>query len=444
VYRLVFSFVTVSAVLGTIAAAQQPLVSASTNSAPIRVLTLGMVLDSVAANYPLAEAARARVRAARGARRAAGTVTNPIFGYDVENAPLPGGAPATMSREVMTTLMLPLEELYQRGPRVRRADAELRAAEADARVASQQILLDAAVAYSHVALGQVSVDASRNVVAWLDTVVTYNRSRVREGVAAEADLIRSEVERDRASADAAIQEAALAQALAELAPFLGDPVEQQPSSIVVAVEDTPLIGPTPPENTREYQPQVQAARERSSAAKAGIAAERSMLVRQIGATVGTKRSDGVSMLVAGVSLPIPLFDQNRGGAERARAENDVAQLELSGEQRRANAALTGATAAARLLTDRLTALAARDTTGGIAYLDRADEGRRIALGAYREGAVPLFQVIDATRAWADARATYYQLVYAQHQSILELLVARGTPLSSTAVSAGTSQGSQPR
>ena len=444
-HRLVFLFATVSAVLGPIAAAQQPRVSTSAHSDAIPLLTLGMVLDSVAASYPLAEAAQARVRAARGARRTAGTITNPIFGYDVENAPLPGGAPATMSREVMTTLMLPLEELYQRGPRVRRADAELRAAEADARVTSQRILLDAAMAYSRVALSQVSVDASRDVVAWLDTVVTYNRSRVREGATAEADLIRSEVERDRASADAAIQEAELAQARAELAAYLGDPEEQQATEFAVAVEDVPMPAPTGARNIAQDQPQVQAARERSSAAQAGIAAERSMLVRQVGATVGTKRSDGVSMLVAGVSLPLPLFDQNRGGSERARAEKDVAQLELSGEQRRAKAALIGATAAARLLTDRLTALAGHNANGGIAYLNRADEGRRIALGAYREGAVPLFQVIDATRAWADARATYYQLVYAQHQSILELLVARGTPLSSAAVSTGAnSRGSEPK
>ena len=404
-----------------------------------------MVLDSVAASYPLAEAAQARVRAARGARRTAGAVINPIFDYEVANAQLPGGAVPTMSREVMTTLMLPLEELYQRGPRVRRADAELRAAEADARVASQRILLDAAMAYSRVALGQVSVDASRDVVAWLDTVVTYNRSRVREGAAAEADLIRSEVERDRALADAAIQEAGLAQARAELAAFLGDPEQQQATEFAVVAEDVPMLGPLTARNIPQDQPQVQAARERSSAAQAGVAAERSMFVRQIGATVGTKRSDGVSMLVAGVSLPLPLFDQNRGGSERARAENDVAQLELSGEQRRAKAALIGATAAARLLTDRLTALAGHDSTGDVAYLKRADEGRRIALGAYREGAVPLFQVIDATRAWADARAAYYQLVYAQHQSILELLVARGTPLGSAAVSTGAnSRRSEPK
>jgi outer membrane protein TolC len=85
----------------------------------------------------------------------------------------------------------------------------------------------------------------------------------------------------------------------------------------------------------------------------------------------------------------------------------------------------GALDAAMLLTERTVLLARRDSSS---FLARADESRRIALGAYREGAVPLLQVIDAARAWADARRTYYRLVFAQHQSVLALLVAEGHDL----------------
>jgi len=85
------------------------------------------------------------------------------------------------------------------------------------------------------------------------------------------------------------------------------------------------------------------------------------------------------------------------------------------------AEVSGAYYAARLLTDRANALALKST----GYLARADEARRIALGAYREGAVPLIQVLDAARAWGDARVAYYRTLYAQHESVLELVVARG-------------------
>ena len=403
---------------------------------PPPALTLGALLDSVAKAHPLVGASEARVRAARGSRRAAGAFANPVVGYDVENARLPGGAAPTMDRETMTTVTLPLEELYQRGPRVRRAGAELRAAEADAAGTRQQVALDAARAYFRAALAEVGVDAAREVAAWLDTVVAYNRSRVREGVTAEADLIRSEVERDRAGTDAVMQEAELARSRADLEAFLGDLVDASTTTLVALDEDAlPMPVPT---SARDVMgpPAVQAARGRASAASAGVSAERSMFLRQLGATVGTKQTEGTSSLVAGVSLPVPLFDQNRGQRERATAERDAAQLELVAEERAAGAALLGARRAAELLTARAMSLGARDSSGRVTYLARADESRRIALGAYREGAIPLFQVIDAIRASAEARVAYYQLVYAQQEGILALLVAQGTPLTSAAIRTG--------
>lgn len=400
------------------------------------LLTLGAVLDSVARTHPLVEASQARVRAARGSRRAAGAFANPFLGYDVENGRLPGGATPTMAREVMTTVTLPLEELYQRGPRVRRAGAELRAAQADAAATRQQLALDAARAYFRTALAKVELDASREVAAWLDTVVAYNRSRVREGVTAEADLIRSEVERDRAGTDAVVQEAELARSSAELAAFLGDPGNTTTVASVALEEDALPLPASVSTGALISPPTVQAARERASAASAGVGAERSMFLRQLGATVGTKQTEGISMLVAGVSLPVPLFDQNRGQRERATADRDVAQLELVAEQRAASAALVGAERAAELLTARTAAVGARDPGGRVTYLARAEESRRIALGAYREGAIPLFQVIDAIRASAEARVAYYHLVYAQHEGVLALLVAQGTPLTSAAVRRG--------
>jgi cobalt-zinc-cadmium efflux system outer membrane protein len=440
VYRLISALLLCLTAFGESALAQQPADGAggaaatASGARAASPLTLGALLDSVAVRHPLVGAARARVRAAHGSRRAAGMFANPVLGYDVENAPLPGGASPTMDREVMTTVMLPLEELYQRGPRVRRATAEWRAVAADAAATEQRIALDAASAYFRTALAQVGLDAARDVSAWLDTVVVYNRSRVREGVTAEADLIRSEVERDRAAAEATMQEAELARARAELSAFLGDPASMSQAVFVAAVDDRALAMPsTTTARTAAGRPEVRAARERASAANAGVSAERTMFLRQLGATIGTKQTEGVSTLVAGVSLPVPLFDQNRGQRERANAERDAAQLELVAEERTASATLIGATQAAQLLSARMATMSARDRAGRVAYLARADEARRIALGAYREGAVPLFQVIDAASSWAEARVAYYRLIYAQQESVLALLVAQGTPLSSATV-----------
>lgn len=406
------------------------------------VLTLRALLDSVRANHPAVRAADSRTRAAEGSRVTAKAFGNPILGYQVDQTPFPGGrALVGMEREAMTTATLPLEFLYQRGPRVARASADVRAAEADANAARQRIALDAASAYYRAAVAQIQSATTHDLIGWLDTLVAYNRLRVNEGVAAEADLIRSEVERDRVAAEASMQDAEVAQSRAALGAFVSDARTQglMPSVVVDEMPvplGAPLLAstdvlaspndrPLPLTKSIDDRPDVRAARERAASSTAAVAGERSMLVRQLGATIGTMQTGHMTSMIAGVSLPFPLFDQNRGEIQRANAERDAATFELAARERTAAADLRGAYAAASLLTDRASRLARQDSTG---FLARAEESRRIALGAYREGAVPLFQVIDAARSWSDSRMTYYRTIVAQHQSVLLLLVAEGLDL----------------
>lgn len=427
---------------------------------PGPTVTLAQLLDSVRARYPTLDAARARVRAARGDRTTAGTLGNPILQYQAENTRFPGGAPLLgMSPEHMTTATLPLSPLYQRGARVRQADASVRAAEADAQATGQLLALDAARSFYRTALAQVSANASQNLAEWLDSLVVYNATRVQQGVAAEADLIRSQLERDRAVADAGMDAAELARARAELSAYVADGGVAV-RSLAVELSDRPLGMPdvssaairAPLDAVARLaitglgladraldalfdttvvsrRPSLRAARERAVAARAGIAVEQRMRLREVGALFGVKQTGGTTSMVTGITLPLPLFDLNRGPSARARAERDAADFEVRAQTRVARGEWIGAREAAEILSTRAGLLAARDSTGAVVYLARADAGRMIALGAYREGAVSLLQVLDAARAWAEARVTYYRTLYAQHEAVLALLVAQGDELS---------------
>lgn len=430
-------------------------------------LTLVMLLDSVTATHPLVAASRARVRAAEAMRSTAGVHGNPVFGFLVDNTPFPGAAPVPASsglqRENLTTLTVPLEPIYQRGARVRQADAEVRVARADAAGERLRLARAASEAFYRAAIAQVGVDVLGDLTGWLDSVAAYNQSRVREGATAEADLIRTELERDRAMAEETMQEAELARARAVLLSYLAVRSDED-AHLRVDAGDEPL--PLPPNGlvdlrslpignavrsdttsasvrargqlTLSNRPDVLAARERVSASTAGIATQNALLIRQLGATIGVKQSAGTSTMIAGVSFPVPVFDQNRGEVARARAEGDIATYELADRERTARAEIEGAREAAELLTARVALLSgaaienaqmkAQDTTRSIGILTRAEESRRIALGAYREGAVPLIQVLDAARAWGDARLTFYRTLYAQHESVLDLLTAQGMDL----------------
>ena len=150
-----------------------------------------------------------------------------------------------------------------------------------------------------------------------------------------------------------------------------------------------------------------------------------MLIRELGAMLGAKQTMGMTSMIAGVSLPLPLFNRNRGEIRRAMAERDAAAYELHASTRMASGQLAGSIEAARLLNERATAMTVAADTG---FLARAEQAKRITLGAYREGAVPLLQVLDAARTWNEARIAYYDLLFAQHQSVLELLFASGVEL----------------
>ena len=435
-----YALVRRSAVIISILAipARSAISQANRGSAP--ALTLRALLDSVRVNHPLVQAANGRTRAAVASRSTARTLPNPVFSVQTDQTPsFAGGQAAGMERETMAMATFPLEFLYQRNPRVVRASAEVRAAEADAMATRQRIALDAAAAFYRTALAQVQVATTHDLLRWLDTLVAYNRARVEEGVAAEADLIRSELERERLAAEASMQEAELEQVRAALAAFVSEP--RAAVSPNVTVEDMPFPlpddtggdapsaqasaagGPNPGIDAR---PDLRAARERLAASGAAIAGERSMFLRELGATIGTMRVGQMSSMIAGLSFPVPLFDQNRGEVRRAQAERDVAAFELAALERTAAAELVGASKAARTLTAQAERLARRDSLG---FLARAEESRRIALGAYREGAVPLYQVIDVARSWAEARMTYYRTLFAQHQSVLMLAMAQGRDLS---------------
>jgi len=340
-------------------------------------VTLREVFDSVRSNNPLLGAANARARAARGGLTTARTWSNPVVSFESQQMSEPGLGTGASQRETMTTAMLPLEPFYQRGPRIQRAQALIRASEADVLTQRQQVAIEAADTYYQVALAQVNVAATRSLAQWFDTVVTYNAVRVREGVTAEADLIRSELERDHVLNELAMAESELAQAEADIQTFIRG--GRDAAGVQVDVDSVPLVASRI--ITTTVRPEVEAARQRVVASEAAAAGEKRLFLRELGAMVGTKTMGGSSSLVTGFTVPFPLLDQNRGSIDAARADRDAAKFDLEFEQRRADADRLGAEKAARILSQRVAAFG----SGPRGYLARAEESRRIALGAYREG-----------------------------------------------------------
>jgi len=385
------------------------------------------VIRSAVSASPLVEAARARLHSAEASRITARTIPAPLATVWVENAALPGRSSRGAVPETSVYATLPLEFLYQRGPRTRVAEEEIRVAEAELRGARWLVALDAARAFERVAAAQSAVDGAVDLRKGLEELRAYNERRVSEGAAAEGELLRVRTEVERAVIEEALARAELARAWAELRQFIpaaaADPGQlAAPRLVVDAGPPTPGATPGLAEllaQARAQQPALAAARARLDAARASAAYQQTLRVRQLGATLGAKSSGGETTLVAGLSVPLPIFDRNRGEIERAAAERAAAEHDLEWTERQVTARIEAARAATELLATQLTAIP-RD------LLARAEESRQIALVAYQEGAGTLVQVLDASRALSGLRQAYYRTLLAFEQSRLDMQEAAGS------------------
>jgi cobalt-zinc-cadmium efflux system outer membrane protein len=394
--------------------------------------TLERVVTAALAQHPLVEAAHARVEAARAERTRISTLPNPVGTFWVENATFPGqGSVVGLNRETSAYVTVPLDPLLQRGSRVRRADEEVKSADAVMAVARRQVVTDAVRAFYRVALAQALADEAEEVRASLEQLAAYNRSRVNEGVTAEGELLRVQVELDRAATQVTAAEVDLTHSRAALQPYLedADGRAQGLASIRVTVPDVvvPAASSIPSldrvlAQARDQRAELVSGRARTAAAAAAIEVERTLSVRQLGATFGNKRISGLNAhnsMIAAVSVTVPLFDRNQGGVERATRERVAAEHDVAWTERTIAADVQGAHESVDRWSRQL-----RDLQQS--FLARADEVQRITLGAYQEGGATLLQVLDATRTRADARLTYTRTLFAQLESLIDLALAAGT------------------
>ena len=385
--------------------------------------TLEQVLRTAMEEHPLIQAARARVDAARGSRRTARTLPNPIATYSVEDGAFPGQDPVTrLDAERSAYITYPLESLFQRQPRIDSADQAINQAEADLVATERRVARDVARAFYRVALAQVTVVAAQESKSAIDRLVEYLRARVSLGASPEAELIRAEVERDQTTTEMTLAEIELVRARTELQPFLGA-LSRSLDALQVSVAD-PSTSATelPPldEFTRHslLRPELVSARAKVAVAEAAVAHERRLVIREVGASFGIKRTGGINSMIAGVSLSVPLFDRNRGEVDRTTAERLAVERELAWIERIVATEVSGAYEVARRLSAQLAILQRT-------FLNRADESSRITLAAYQEGAATLLQALDASRTRAAARLVYSRAHFAQRESLFDLRLAAG-------------------
>jgi cobalt-zinc-cadmium efflux system outer membrane protein len=365
----------------------------------------------------LAEAA-GEVRQAEGLAQQARARPNPTLGLDVEN--FSGSGPYKGSSEAESTLSFgqALELGGKRSARVAAGRAGLDAARAQFNLARADYAFALAEAYAEAEAAERQVTLAQEGLSLTEEVLRISQALVDAGREAELRSLqaRSAVTGARAALEAA--QAARAGAFARLTALAGSPApftslgESLLTKAAAAARNVDLL----------TTPAVIAAEAEREAAARRVRVERTRAVPDVTLSAGVRRfsADDSTALVAGISVPIPVFDQNRGNITAAQGELLSAEARLARARLDAQAELRTALFQVDAAQTRVSAAVETEQT--------AQEAYQLTRVAYEAGKAPLLELINARRSLAEARTQTIEAQLARLRAEAGLARLQGRPL----------------
>ncbi|KQN26028.1 transporter [Sphingomonas sp. Leaf33] len=381
-------------------------------------LTLEQALTLAGSNAPGIGAADAGVRAAEAQRRVAGQRPNPSLNAEVENVIGTGGYSGVRGAETTVGLSLPLELGGKRSARIAVADSQAARARLAIGVARADLALSVTQAFNLAVASERRALVARDQLVTADEGLRVARVRVRAGRASPLEEQRADVTRINTRTALEQAERTVVLARGNLARLIG----REPGALDVSWFDRVGGGMGPREAAAPGGTLALAIAEADVATtNAQVRLARSQRVPDLTLSAGARRLEATNDVAAvfGVSLPIPLFNNGRAGVDVARAQKDQA------EALRRVALFDAQQAIATAETDLANAEANARTATGPA-LAAAQEAARIARIGYREGKFGQLDLLEAERTLAQTRAAAIDALAAHHdaQARLERLTAR--------------------
>ena len=376
--------------IGPPAPVRQAVPAARTGPLP-STLSLAQALEESTARSPAVVAAQADVAAAEARVRQAGYRSNPELSVEVENFAGTGELRGIQSLETTVAVNQRLDLGGRRSARVEAARAglavqqtRLAIARADLAQSVRQQFARAVAAREKLAQATENVGRARELARVAGILVDAGRDPPLRALRARSAQAQAEAERETAEADELAARSSLAALFGAGEPIAG------------------VTGTTLDLTPRRVDPaqslEVRLADAERIAAEAALReqlAER-RLDPAVGVGVRHVRETGDFGLVAGASMPLRVFDRNRGNIEAAR------QALAASEARRANV-LAATTAQARNAIASVEAAQRRVEALEKAAVPEAAEALRLAQLSYREGRASLLELLDVQNAYTTAR-----------------------------------------
>ena len=338
----------------------------------------------------------AEIERARGLAEQARARPNPIVSAYTEN--IAGAAPYGGFDRSETTLQLnqPIETGSKRSARISAGDAGVVAAQARGLDGRIGYAYDLARNYAAVEIADQRVALAEDEVEEASAVLKVANAQVAAGKEARLRGLQAETELGAIEAELETAKAARLASLARLSALAGVevPFTGVSGSLLDQTLASPASAPADPLGSSAYL----AAEAERIAAERRVAAERKRAVPDVTLQFGVRRleADRANALVAGVSVPLHIFDRNKGNIAAATAEARAAGARAAAARLDAQ---TGLAAAAAMLPATAGRTAAAKQT-----MATANEAYRLARIAYAAGKAPLSELLAARHGLGAARA----------------------------------------
>lgn len=296
-----------------------------------RYLTLTGALQRALEANPRLTAAERDINIAAGRKLQSSVLPNPEILFEADNVFGTGPYQGTGAAEYTLQLSQLIELGGKRSARIAAGSAELAAYRWQREAIRLEILSDTAIAYFSVLAAQRRIAIYDLQIAALQRLTPLLQKRVDAGASPPSEVARAQIAADLVRAERERARATLAIARLELTTLMGGTVPNFPA----VVGDLGRIGRPQPFHVLQKALQQNPQLIRFTALRAQRDAE--LLVARLKPIPDLKagvawrhyretRDDAVRL---GISIPIPLFDQNRGGIIEADQQRSKVEAEFT-------------------------------------------------------------------------------------------------------------------
>lgn len=395
---------------------------------PTGAITLPQALALALLHNPALSAFAWETRALEARMVQAGRLPNPTLDVVIEDLAARRFPGTDRDQPVQPQTTLQLSQLIELGgkrtARVRLAQADIDLAAWDYETARIDVLTQVSRAFTDLLAVQETLAVSEETTRLVTQVRENVGARVTAGTVSPIEETRAAVALAAVRADGARARRALEASRTKLALLWGSPVAMFTNAAGDLKAEPPALPAIDTLTSMLSQnPELARWAAELTQREARLALEQSRRQIDVAVSAGYRRFttiDGNSFVV-GASVPLPLFDKNKGGIEEARIR--VAE---GHEQQRAAIARVAA-----LLADAYAALASAHDEATILRNDAlpgAQQTFEAVTEGYRLGRFGLLDVLDAQRTLIAVGGQYVRAISEYHQAVASVERLIGAPL----------------